>query len=74
MSLTYVLVKALLGTFMNIVSYQYFFITQATNLTLSRMHQITFSNSMTLLWILFAGECGNYAYVFVNVLKLIDDV
>lgn len=36
---------------------------------LSRMHQTTFSNSMTLLWILFEGECGNYVYVFVNLHK-----
>lgn len=68
------LMRALLGTFMKIVSYQYFCITQATNHMLSHMHLTTFSNSMTLLWILFAGECRNYARVLVNVHKPVDDV
>lgn len=51
------------------VSCRYYCITQATNPMLSRMHQTTFSNSMTLLWILFAGECRNYVCVFMNLHK-----
>lgn len=42
---------------MKAVSHQFHCITQATHLMRSRMHQTTFRNSMTLLWILFAGEC-----------------
>lgn len=38
-------------------SYKCLCITQATNLMPSHMLPTTFSNSMTLLWILFAGEC-----------------
>lgn len=63
--------KVLPHTFMKTLSHHWFCIAQAIHPMLSRMHQTTFSNSMILLWTLFAGECGD---VLISVLKLLDNV